>query len=79
MSSSTGGQSSTGMSNQLYDLVSVLYHSLESGATNDKYIQDAQQTGDNDLVQFFQTIQQQDQQRVQQAKQLLSKKGLTQL
>ncbi|HEX6818116.1 MAG TPA: hypothetical protein VF120_07055 [Ktedonobacterales bacterium] len=78
MSSSTSGQSSTGMSNQLYDLVSVLYHSLESSSTNQKYIQDAQQSGDNDLVQFFQTIQQQDQQRVQQAKTLLSKKGLTQ-
>ncbi|HKV84598.1 MAG TPA: hypothetical protein VJN88_08580 [Ktedonobacterales bacterium] len=78
MSSSTGGQSSTGMSNQLYDLVSVLYHSLESGATNQKYIQDAQQSGDNDLVQFFQTIQQQDQQRIQQAKTLLSKKGIMQ-
>lgn len=77
MSSSAGGQSSTGMSDQLYDLVSVLYHSLESGATNQKYIQDAQKTGDNDLVQFFQSIQQQDQQRAQQAKQLLSKKGLS--
>ena len=77
MSSSTGGQSTTGIPDQLYDLVSVLYHSLESGATNQKYIQDAQKTGDNDLVQFFQSIQQQDQQRVQQAKTLLSKKGLS--
>src|SRR5690348_788701 len=67
------GQGATGTPNFVYDLVSVLYHSLESGSTIQQYIQDAQQSGNNDLVQFFQQVQQQDKQRAQQAQQILSK------
>lgn len=84
MSSSMGqqtsasmGQSSTGMANETYDLVSILYHALKSGSTSQQYIQDAQQAGDNDLVQFFQQCQQEDRQRVQQAQQLMSRKMQT--
>lgn len=66
-------QSGTGTANHVYDLVSVLYHALESGATNQQYIQDAKQAGDNDLVQFFQEIQRGDQQRAEKAKQLLKR------
>jgi hypothetical protein len=69
--SSAMGQGATGMPNYLYDLVSVLYHSLKSGTTNQKYLQDAQQSGNNDLVQFFQQLQQEDSQRAQRAQQLL--------
>ena len=68
------GQSATGVPNHMFDLVSVLYHALKSGTTNQMYIQDAQQSGDNDLVQFFQQVQQQDKQRAQQAQQLLNQK-----
>jgi hypothetical protein len=81
MSSSMGqqtsasmGQAPTGISNETYDLVSILYHALKSGSTSDRYIQDAQQAGDNDLVQFFQQCQQQDRQRVQQCQQFLNRK-----
>jgi hypothetical protein len=66
-------QSQTGTANHVYDLVSVLYHALESTATNQQYIQDAKQAGDNDLVQFFQEIQRGDQQRAEKAKQLLKR------
>jgi hypothetical protein len=66
-----GGESATGISNATYDLVSVLYHALEGGATYDKYIQDAEQEGDQELVQFFRQVQQEDAQRAQQAKSLL--------
>jgi hypothetical protein len=62
-----GGESATGISNATYDLVSVLYHALEGGATYDKYIQDAEQ----ELAQFFRQVQQEDAQRAQQAKSLL--------
>jgi hypothetical protein len=72
--SSSMGQGATGMPNHLYDLVSVLYHALESGATNAKYVQDAQQSGDNDLMQFFQQVQQEERQRAQRAQQLLTQK-----
>lgn len=72
--SSTRGQNTTGMPNHLYDLVSMQYHSLESGWTCQQYIQDAQQAGEKDLIQFFQQCQQGDQQRAQQAQQLLQQK-----
>ena len=68
------GQSVTGIPNHLFDLVSVLYHTLKSGTTYQTYIQDAQQSGDKDLMQFFQQLQQQDKQRAQQAQQLLNQK-----
>ncbi len=70
MSSSSGSP----IPNQTYDLVSVLYHVLESAQTYGKYIQDAQQTGDQDLVQFFRDVQQQDQQRATRAQQLLQQR-----
>jgi len=67
-----GGESATGISNATYDLVSVLYHALEGGATYDKYIQDAEQEGDQELAQFFRQVQQDEAQRAQQANPLLA-------
>lgn len=64
-------QSNTGTSNQYYNLVSILYHSLNGAQTYDTYIRDAQQSGDNDLAQFFREVQQEDQRRSERAKQLL--------
>jgi len=66
-----GGESATGISNATYNLVSVLYHALEGGSTYDKYVQDAEQEGDQELAQFFRQVQQEDAQRAQQAKSLL--------
>ncbi len=68
-------QSNTNVSNQQYDLVSVLYHALEGGQTYSKYVQDAQQAGDQELAQFFQQIQQEDSTRAQKAMQLLAKRA----
>jgi len=62
----------TNVNNVLYDLTSVLYHTLEASQTYAAYIQDAQQSGNQQLVQFFQQVQQQDNQRAQYAQQLLS-------
>lgn len=70
----TMGPQATGMPNEIYDLVSVVYHSLKSGLAYQQYIQDAQQSGDNNLVQFFQNCQQAERQRVQQAQQILQQK-----
>lgn len=68
-----GQQSQTGVGNIQYDLVSVMYHALQGGQTYAQYITDAQQSGNQELVQFFQQVQQEDSQRAQQALQLLSK------
>jgi hypothetical protein len=69
-----GGESATGISNARYNLVSVLYHALEGGATYDTYIQDAENEGDRELAEFFRQVQQQDAQRAQQAKSLLDQR-----
>ena len=61
--------------NTLFDLVSILYHALEEAQTSTTYIQDAQQHGRQDLVQFFQQVQQQANTRAEQAKQLLNQAG----
>lgn len=65
-------EQATGSSDSVYDLVSVLYHALEGAATYAGYIQDAEKAGDNELAQFFRDVQQQEQQRAEQAKQLLA-------
>ena len=48
---------STGMRDEMYDVVSVLYHALQGGETCMQYLHDAQETGDQRLVQFFQEVQ----------------------
>jgi hypothetical protein len=60
----------TSVSNQYYDLVSVLYHALEAAQAVGAYLQDAQ--GDQQLTQFFQQVQQQNNSLAQQAQQLLT-------
>ena len=47
----------TGTRDEIYDVVSVLYHALQGGETCMQYLQDAQQSGDQKLVQFFQEVQ----------------------
>lgn len=64
-------QSKTGTSNEYYNLVSIMYHALKGAQTYDTYIRDAQQSGDNDLAQFFREVQQEDNRRAERAKQLL--------
>lgn len=54
-----------------YDLVSVLYHALQSQETIDQYIQDADLAGDAALAQFFREIRDEDLTRADRAKVLL--------
>lgn len=68
------GQQATGTPNHIYDLVSVIYHGMKSGSVNQGYIQDAQMAGDNELLVFFQQVQQDDRLRVQRAQQLLAQR-----
>ncbi|MDF2389502.1 hypothetical protein JMG10_49310 [Nostoc ellipsosporum NOK] len=65
------GDRNTGTSDDLYDLISVLYHALEGAATYEIYYQDAQEQGDTELSEFFCEIQQQECQRAERAKELL--------
>lgn len=62
----------TGTQDEHYDLVSVLYHSLEGAATYEMYMHDAEEGGDTELSQFFQEIQEQERSRAERAKKLLA-------
>ncbi len=62
----------TGTKDATYNLVSVLYHSLQGADLYEQYSSDA--GGDQDLVSFFREVQQQEKQRADRAKQLLAKR-----
>lgn len=61
----------TNVSDKSYDLISVLYHALQSAETIDQYIQDAKEAGDQELALFFTEIKEQDLDRAERAKALL--------
>ena len=58
----------TTTSNVYYDLVSVLYHALQSAQTSAAYIQDAEQAGQQQVVMFFRQLQQDANSQAEQAR-----------
>jgi hypothetical protein len=70
----TNGQQLTGISDAVYDLTSVFYHAAQGGQVYAKYIDDAAKEGDQELVEFFKDVQEQDAQRAQKAKSLLGRR-----
>ncbi len=54
--------SETGVSNDVYNLVSILYHDLQGAENYGRYAEDAKRSGDEELVQFFEEMEQQDRQ-----------------
>jgi hypothetical protein len=54
-----------------YNLVSVLYHALQGAETYGKYIKDAERAGDNELVDFFEEVREEEIDRAARAKKLL--------
>lgn len=61
----------TGTPDCVYNLVSVLDHSLKGGQVYDQYIRDAEKEGHQQLAEFFREIQNQDRERSDRAKKLL--------
>lgn len=57
---------------QVYGLVSVLYHSLQGAETYGKYMKDAERAGDDELVTFFEQCREQNIERSRRAKLLLA-------
>jgi rubrerythrin len=66
-------QGNTGTEDLTYNLVSILYHSLQGAETYDMYIKDAEGSGNQDLAQFFRDVKQENERRAERAKQLLAK------
>lgn len=72
----TNGEAITATRDEHYNLVSVLYHTLQEAETVQRYIDDAERAGDRDLASFFRDLQDQDRQRSERAKDLLGKRLL---
>jgi rubrerythrin len=70
----TTAQQLTSLSDTVFNLGSVFYHAAEGGQVYHKYIEDAEREGDQELVEFFREVQQQDAKRAQKAKELISRR-----
>ncbi|HEV2809643.1 MAG TPA: hypothetical protein VGV93_04490 [Acidimicrobiales bacterium] len=55
--------------NIVYDLISIQYHALKGAEVYDRYIEDAHEH--TDVVDFIRQVKEQDDQRAQQAHELL--------
>ncbi len=67
------GATRAGTKDITYDLVSVLYHALQGGATYNKYVADAEAEGDSDLVKFFEDCKKEEMNRASRCEVLLSR------
>jgi hypothetical protein len=67
-------EQATGTQDATYNLVSVLYHALQGAKTYQHYIQDAEQAGDQELVQFFRAAQAWQQHLATQAKEVFTQR-----
>jgi hypothetical protein len=67
-------EQATGIRDETYNLVSVLYHALQGAQTAMQYVQDAEQEGDQELVQFFRDAQVWQRHLAEQAKELLKQR-----
>lgn len=62
----------TGTKDETFNLVSILYHSLQSAETIDKYIENSGQNGGGDLEAFFRQTKEENSRCAERAKQLLA-------
>ncbi len=70
------GEQQTGTRDEHFNLISVLYHCLEGASTCEQYIRDAEQTGDQELVQFFRDWQEEQHHFAERAKNLMGSRLL---
>jgi hypothetical protein len=64
----------TGTRDVHYNLISVLYHTLQGAETAMQYVSDAEESGDDELVRFFREVQEEDRRRAERAKMLLGQR-----
>ena len=65
------GEQATGTKDENYDVISVLYHCLQGASEIGQYIQDAEESGDQELVDFFRDYQESQRDLAERAKNLL--------
>jgi hypothetical protein len=66
------GDSQTGERDEHYDIISVLYHSLQGAETCEQYISDARNARDQELLSFFEETRAEYAARAAQAKEMLA-------
>jgi hypothetical protein len=69
---SSPAPAATGESDEVYGLVSVLYHALQGAETYARYAADARRAGDGEVVEFFEECQSDEIERADRAKELLA-------
>ena len=67
----TSSEAITGVRDEHYDLISVLYHCLTEADTVERYIADAHDKGDGELAEFFTEVRDTDRARIARCKELL--------
>jgi len=65
------GEQATGTRDESYDLISVLYHTLQAASEVEQYIRDAEEAGRQDLAEFFRDYQEAQRDLSERAKNLL--------
>lgn len=65
-------KANTGTQDTTYNLLSIIYHALQGAETYEKYINDAEQSGDTELAQYFRDVRDQNVKRAEQGKKLLA-------
>lgn len=68
----SAGKETTGTRDTTYNLVSVLYHALQGAETYDQYVRDAIASSDYEVAAFFREVQEEQRQRADRAKQVLT-------
>jgi hypothetical protein len=69
--SNTDDVAITGTPDVHYNLISVIYHALQGSETYEKYVKDAERSGDRELARFLRDVQQENRHRAERAKELL--------
>jgi rubrerythrin len=74
MEKTAKGERMTGTQDVHYNLISVLYHTLQGAETSMQYMADAEESGDEELTRFFREVQDENRQRAERAKELLGRR-----
>jgi hypothetical protein len=70
---SDNSQGDTGTRDITYDLISTAYHLLQGAETVTMYLEDAEQEGNEELIQFFRETKDEYTRRADRAKELLAR------
>lgn len=74
MENTAKGERTTGTQDVHYNLISVLYHTLQGAETSMQYMADAEESGDEELARFFREVQDEHRHRAERAKGLLAQR-----